>query len=152
MKHTHTHIYIYIDIPYIYIYRHTLYIHIYCVGNLTIIGSDDSLAPTNAGIFLFEPYEQTSVKSEVKFVHLHSRKCIWKYRLWNDSNLSRPQCVKAGHVSSRTSLYVCMCVHLVLVLWFLYALNYHNSFEYQCRKPSKLTYLFMKYWMRFFSI
>ena len=23
------------------------------------------------------------MKSKVKFVHFHSRKCIWKYRLWN---------------------------------------------------------------------
>ena len=29
-----------------------------------------------------------------KFIHFHSRKCIWIYRLPNDANLSRPQCVE----------------------------------------------------------
>ena len=57
--------------------------HIY-ISKLTIIGSDDGLSPgrrqaiirTNAGILLNEPLR-------TNFIHFHSRKCIWKYRLRN---------------------------------------------------------------------
>ena len=35
---------------------------------------------------VFEPMEQTSVKSQAKFIHFHSRKCIWKFCLRNGGN------------------------------------------------------------------
>ena len=71
-----------------------------CVGNTTIIGSDNGLSPgrrqainwTNPEYCQLDPYEQTSVKIWSKFIYLHSRKCIWKYRLENGGHFSRPQC------------------------------------------------------------
>ena len=62
-----------------------------CVSKLTIIGSDNGLSPgrrqaiiwTNAGIWLIRTLGKTSVKSKAKFIHFHSRKCIWKCRLRN---------------------------------------------------------------------
>ena len=36
------------------------------------------------------------MKFESKFIHFHSRKCIWKH-LHNDSHLSGPQCLHKDH-------------------------------------------------------
>ena len=66
-------------------------VHI-CVGNLTIIGSDNGLLPDqcqaniriNGGILWIEPLGTNSVKFQSKFMHFHSRKCIWKCCLQND--------------------------------------------------------------------
>ena len=45
------------------------------------------------------------MKSSAKFIHFHSRKCIWKCRLENGGHLSRPQCVKLiWQQTSRTDL------------------------------------------------
>ena len=60
--------------------------HLY-ISKISIISSDNGLLPgrrqaiiwTDAGILLI----QTSVKSQAKFIHFHSRKCIWKYLLEN---------------------------------------------------------------------
>ena len=60
-----------------------------CVGNPTIIGSDNGLLSgqhqaiiwTNVEMLLNGQLEQTSLKSLWKFIHFHSRKCIWNYRL-----------------------------------------------------------------------
>ena len=60
-----------------------------CVSKQAIIGSDNDLSPgrrqaiiwTNDELLLIETREQSSVKFELKFVHLHSRKCVWKCRM-----------------------------------------------------------------------
>ena len=60
-----------------------------CIGNLTIIGSDNGSSPgrrqaiirANAGILLIGPLGTDF--SEILFIHFQSRKCIWKYRLGN---------------------------------------------------------------------
>ena len=71
-----------------------------CVGNLAIIVSDNGLSPgrrqaiiwTNAGILLIGPLG-TNLWNFNQNSCYHSRKCLWKYHLENDSHLSRPQCV-----------------------------------------------------------
>ena len=62
-----------------------------CVSKLTITGSGNGLSPgrrqaiiwTNDRNCWLDPWEQTSVKSESKFIRFHSGKCIWKCRLEN---------------------------------------------------------------------
>ena len=62
-----------------------------CVGNLTIIGSDNGLSPgrrqaitwTNVGILLIGPLGTNFGEMLSKFMHFHSRKSIWKCRLEN---------------------------------------------------------------------
>ena len=59
------------------------------ISELTIIGSDNGLSPgrrqaiiwTNDGILLIR-----ALGTNVKFTHLHSRKCIWKCCLRNGCN------------------------------------------------------------------
>ena len=63
------------------------------VHNLTINGSDNGLAPTNAGILLIGPLGTHFSEILIK-IHTFSFKIIWKYRLENIGILSRPQCVK----------------------------------------------------------
>ena len=62
-----------------------------CVGKLTIIGSDNSLSTclhqaiigTNAGILLSRTFE-TNFSEILSNIHtFHSRKWVWKRRLWN---------------------------------------------------------------------
>ena len=73
------------------------------VGNLAIIGSDNGLSHgrhqaiiwTNTGILYLDHQEESSMKFQSKCKHFHSRKCIWKCRLRNGGNSSRPQWVKA---------------------------------------------------------
>ena len=56
-----------------------------------IIVSDNDLSPgrrqaiiwANAGMLLFGTWEETTVKSWLKFIYFHSRPCIWKCRLDN---------------------------------------------------------------------
>ena len=60
-----------------------------CVSKLTIIDSDNGLAPsrrqaiiwTSAVILLIGPLGINSVKYQSKFKHFHSRKCVWTCRL-----------------------------------------------------------------------
>ena len=62
-----------------------------CVNKLTIIGSDNGLSPgrrqaiiwTNAGISLIRNLGRNVSEILAKFIHFHSRKCIWKCRLRN---------------------------------------------------------------------
>ena len=76
-----------------------------CIGNLTIIGPDNALSPgrrqaitwTNAGLLLTG--QQNSMKSQSKFTHFHSRKCIWKCRVGN-----------IGHIVSAWCVYLIRCV------------------------------------------
>ena len=72
-----------------------------CVGNLTIIASDNDLSPgrrqaiiwTNAGILLIEPLGTISMQLPSKFIHFHSRKCIWKCRQeYGGHNVSTSMC------------------------------------------------------------
>ena len=57
-----------------------------CISKETIIGSDNDLSPGRAKPLsepmleycYLDPWEQTSVKSQSKFIYFHSRKCIWK--------------------------------------------------------------------------
>ena len=70
-----------------------------CVGNVTIIGSDNGLSPvrrqaiiwTNDGILLIGP----SGTNFSKIYTFHSRKCVWKGRLRN-----------AGHFVSAPNLLI----------------------------------------------
>ena len=61
-----------------------------CVSKLTINGSNNYLSPdrrqaiiwTNAGILLIGPLRTNFSEISIsKFVHIHSRKCMWKCRL-----------------------------------------------------------------------
>ena len=62
-----------------------------CVSKLTNIGLDSGLSPgrrqaiiwNNAGILLIGPLGTNFSEFQSKFIHVHSRKCIWKYRLIN---------------------------------------------------------------------
>ena len=62
-----------------------------CVGNLTIIGSDNGLSPSGrqaiilikAGILLTDPLGKTSVKFYSKYIYFHSKKCILECRFHN---------------------------------------------------------------------
>ena len=68
------------------------------VGKLTTIGSNNGLSPgrrqtiiwTNVGILLIWPLTlwKTSVKCLSKFIHFHSRKCVWKSRLQNGDHFA----------------------------------------------------------------
>ena len=72
-----------------------------CVGKLTIIGSENGLSPrrrqaniwTNAGSFLIESLEQTSMKYQSEFKYFHWRKCAENVVCEMTSILSRPRCV-----------------------------------------------------------
>ena len=74
----------------------------------TDIGSDNGLSPgrrqaiiwTNDRLLLNGPLEQTSVKSQSKFIHFHSGKCISKCRLENGGILSLPHSVGNSHRSA----------------------------------------------------
>ena len=62
-----------------------------CVGNLTIIDSDNGLSPgrrqaiilTSAGLLSIGPLGTNSMKFQSEFKHFHSRKCSSKCRLRN---------------------------------------------------------------------
>ena len=64
-----------------------------CVSKLTLIGSENGLSPsrrqaiiwTNAGILLIRALG-TNFSEILSEIHLHSRKCMWKYRLRNGCN------------------------------------------------------------------
>ena len=69
-----------------------------CVSKLTLIGSDNGLAPgrhqpiiwTNASILLTGPLEQTLMKFQSNFINLQSIKCISKSRLEHGGHLVSP--------------------------------------------------------------
>ena len=72
-----------------------------CIGNLTIIGSDNGLLPgwrqaiiwTNAGILLIRPLETKFSEILIsQFIGFHLWKCIWKYRLRNGHFVSASLC------------------------------------------------------------
>ena len=71
-----------------------------CVGNLTIIGSDNGLSPRrrqaiiwiNAGILLIGPLGTNFSEILIGIQTFSFKKCIWKCRLRNGVHLS--QCVK----------------------------------------------------------
>ena len=76
-----------------------------CVGNLTIIGSDNGLSPGQCQAIIWTNVGISSISSigswgtncnEIlsKFIHFHSRKCIWNSHLANGGLLPQPQCVK----------------------------------------------------------
>ena len=67
-----------------------------CVGNLTIIGSDNGLSPTsqaiiwtNAGILSTEQFGTNFSK----ILYILLKICVWKCRLQNGGHLPRPQFV-----------------------------------------------------------
>ena len=70
-----------------------------CVGDLTIIGSDNGLSPgrrqaiiwTNAGMLLIGPLATNFNEIFSKCTHFHWRKSISKCRLENGGHFSRPQ-------------------------------------------------------------
>ena len=113
-----------------------------CVSKLAIIVSDNGLSPrrgqanvwTSAGMLLIGPLETIfqSVKFWSKFIHFHSRKCIWKRRLRN----GRPFCLglnvictmhKEAHVKKSKFLKILkFCVISQIywtVLWNVYFVN-----------------------------
>ena len=55
-----------------------------CIGDLTIIGSDNDLSPgrhqaitwTNAGILLIGPFGTNFSEILIKIIYFHSRKCL----------------------------------------------------------------------------
>ena len=68
-----------------------------CVSKLAIIASDNGLSPgrhqaiiwTSAGILLIG-HSRTNFSEiliEIIFLKIHSRKCIWKCRLWNGGHV-----------------------------------------------------------------
>ena len=68
-----------------------------CVGNLTIIGSDNGLSPgryqaifwNNAGILLIGPLGTNFSEILIeKLVHFYSRNCIWKCRQQNGGHFA----------------------------------------------------------------
>ena len=81
-----------------------LYVTPICVGNLTIIGSDNGLSPgrrqaiiwTNAWILLIAPL--VTNLSEILIMHYHSRKSTWKYRLEKAVILPRHRCVNTEEI------------------------------------------------------
>ena len=89
-----------------------------CVGNLTIIGSDNSLSPgcrqaiiwTNVGILLIGPIGANASEMLIEF-HTFSRKSIWKCRLEN-----------GGHFVSAS-----MCQHS----WFTCKKRFHIYYRYR---------------------
>ena len=77
---------------------------------------------TNAGTLLTGTLERISERSLAKFIHFHSRKCIWKRRQEMPAILSRPCCVKLPCVTSprRVSWRRQVCHHCLpqrLALW-----------------------------------
>ena len=66
-----------------------------CVSQLISIVSDNGLSPdrrqaiiqNNDGILLFGPVGRNFSEILIKFIHFHSRKCIWKCHLENDGHL-----------------------------------------------------------------
>ena len=76
-----------------------------CVGNLNIIGLDNGLSPgrrqaiiwSNAGKLLIWPLGTNFGKILRTFMHFHSRKCIWKWRLQFNLGLG---VLSMGRVSS----------------------------------------------------
>ena len=66
-----------------------------CVGNLTIIGTDNGLSPgrrqaiilTNAGILLIRHLETNLGEILIEILNFNSRKCVKKGRLRNGGHL-----------------------------------------------------------------
>ena len=103
-----------------------------CVGKITIIGLDNGLSPgrrqaiiwTNGGILSTGPLGTNfSKKIYSKFIHFHSRKCIWTGRLQNGTILSRPQCVNVNF-----SMHVTKPVNLRHHRNYLQISNFHPTF------------------------
>ena len=89
-----------------------------CVGNLTIVGSDNGLSPgrrkaiiwTNAGILSIAPYKQGNF---CRNRHIFILKNAFQNVIWEmTAILSRPQCVK-------TSFLICVniCSLAVFKVW-----------------------------------
>ena len=75
-----------------------------CVGNLTIIGSNNDLSPgrrqaiiwTNAGILIIGHLRTNFSEISIELLQFHSRKCIWKGHLQNGGHfVSQPQFVNS---------------------------------------------------------
>ena len=73
-----------------------------CVGNLTIVSSDNGLSPgrrqafiwTNAGILLIEPLGTKFGEIVIESIRFLSWQYIWKCRMETGGILSLAQCVK----------------------------------------------------------
>ena len=100
-----------------------------CLGNLTIIGSDKGLSPgrpeainwTNDGLLLIRPLVTNFSEILIFFLHFHSRKCILRYRLENDSHfISRSQCVNARRSTWRVFCFKSVSCSLE-IKWFHYS-------------------------------
>ena len=86
-----------------------------CVSKLTIIGSDNGLSPLSEpmlGYCWLDPREQTSVKSQSKFIHFHSRKCVWNDRLRNGGHFVSTSMFNGRHgIHEKETLQLCNCHH-----------------------------------------
>ena len=106
------------------------HIHVY-VSKLTIIGSDNSLSRawrqsiirTNAGFVSFRPQGPYINEISIKIQHFHSRKCIWRCRLWND-----------GYLQSSLGVIVLIEVFLTAILTaemvWMWTLHISATYEY----------------------
>ena len=93
-----------------------LYIYLYiCVSKLTITGSDDGLAPTNAGILLIRTIgvDFSEILSETQTFSL--RKCIYKCQFGNF--VSASMCKFAPGVAWSTIMILAMWKGHLLGKW-----------------------------------
>ena len=101
-----------------------------CASKVTIIGSDNGLAPgrrqtiiwTSDGILLIGPLWTSFGEILIGIQRFHSRKCIWKCRLRKGVYLvSRPQWVK-GQVKNgflhRVSFYCQLLCDISYDIWY----------------------------------
>ena len=72
------------------------------------------------------PKEQTSVKSEAKFTHFHSRKCIWKHRLRNGGHF-----VSASMCSNNSACSELKYINLQWVYIGCYCIRQSQWFSHQ---------------------
>ena len=93
-----------------------------CVGNLTIIGSDNGLSPsrcqaiiwTNVEILLIGPLRKNFSEILIVINKFHSRKCIWKCRLWNGGHsLSASMCLLTAAYTTQIWVKIGLCYGLV---------------------------------------
>ena len=80
---------VYIGCSAAFVLTHWVRVTHICVGKLNIIGLDKGLSPGRRQAIIWTNLNKTLIE----FKHFNSRKCTWKWRLWNGVHLSRLQCV-----------------------------------------------------------
>ena len=105
-----------------------------CVGNITIIGSENGLSPiwTSARVLLVGPSGTNYIEI---IMEIHSRKCMWECRLQMTAISSRHQCVKGYR-----QILIC-CNSVIVIIWGPF---YHNGLTLI---PAWISnYIFFKLW------